>query len=283
MEASTTFFESASTAGLTASMVLFPAEDDVCDAESYAAPDIALQTLPADSFRRLLADYGAEVLDEGWRGNTPTLAAFEGTLNFVQGVLETTDTSRAAVVMVTDGRPQGCEDENDELVDRVHSAAELGIHTYVIGVKQPTEKPGCDRNEENLGLVDNLNAIAIAGGTTAPFMIDTGDPAATQVALASAIDSIRGHSVSCELSIPSHPEGGQFDKDKTDVSMTVSGSAIVLPYDPDCSDGSGWRYDNPESPSQIELCGDACVSLQENSVARLHVDFLCEPRPDVIR
>lgn len=284
VEATSAFFNAESSQGLHASMSLFPARDDRCDESSYQAPEVPLQELPSDAFSAALTSYEGEVDDDGWRGGTPTLAAFTGTLSTLDAAREADPTARFAVVLVTDGKPQGCDDNGIDAIESAVAAAEAaGVATYVIGVKQPTSQPGCSANQENDDLLANLDTIAQAGGSTAPFMIDTGDTAATQLALDAAIQSIRSRSISCEVAIPAHPMGGQFDKDKIDVSVTEEGIATPLGYDAGCETASGWRYDDETSPTIIELCDSSCSTIQASPGAQLNVNFLCVPRPDTVK
>ena len=55
----------------------------------------------------------------------------------------------------------------------------------------------------------------------------------------------------------------------------------ILSYNKDCSDGSGWRYDDPERPTQIVLCRDACADAQASLDGRLSVAFGCKTKVDV--
>lgn len=243
-----------------------------------------MRALPSTEFQTVLSDYEAEVADDGWRGGTPTLHAFQGTVTALEPYLEEDPLAQHAVVLVTDGKPQDCDDVTiEDITSEVAAALEAGISTYVIGVKQPTSKSGCDASAENDELVDNMNAIALAGGTEAPFMIDTGDVAATETSFAAAIQDIRARSVSCEIAIPEHPSGGAFDKDKTDVSVTQDDAVTALPYDPACAASDGWHYDDEQEPAFIELCPGACDSVQHSADAELNVDFLCVDRPDVVK
>lgn len=285
VRATTEFFESPLAEGLRASLVLFPGKDEVCDSESYQEPEVSMQPLPSGAFAGALSAYEAEVESEGWRGNTPTLAAFQSTVRTLEHEREQGGDGVFAVVLVTDGRPQGCDDDDDleRILEAVSDSAQADISTYVIGVKQPTDKEGCDKNEENLVLVDNMNAVAATGRTNQPFLIDTGDPSATQEAFATAIHAIRGQAVSCSLAIPPHPDGGRFDKDKTNVTQKTAEHVVDLPYDPECGPEGGWRYDDPQDPTLIVLCSPTCDTVRADPASALQVNFLCEPRPDVIR
>lgn len=284
VEATSAFFSAESSKGLHASMALFPARDDKCDASSYEDPEVALQELPSAEFAAALSDYEAEVEEDEWRGGTPTLAAYSGTLSSLDGARSDDPSARFAVILVTDGKPQGCDDNDiTPIEDAVAAAEAAGVSTYVIGVKQPTGQPDCSASAENDELLANLDTLAQAGGTDAPFMIDTGNTAATQLALDAAIQSIRSRAVSCEVAIPPHPKGGQFEKDKVDVSVSEGGTATPLGYDAECETASGWRYDNAAAPTMIELCDSSCGMIQTSPGAELNVNFLCEPRPDTIK
>jgi len=304
--ATSAFFESASSTGLEASMALFPAEDASCDSETYVEPTVPMTGLPSTAFSEQFQAYEAEVgspLAGGdWRGGTPTYAAALGVSEYLASLREGTPNGRFALVLVTDGLPQGCDEELEDVVTAVEDFAADGIPTYVIGIENPTTAPAslpddwddwgdCDSGDGGgdtpcapLANLEALNDIAEAGGTNSAFLIDTGDPVATQAAFTAAIDAIRSRAVSCDLAIPPHPEPGMsFEGDKIDVSITVDGTTTTLPYDEACSEPVGWHFDDPDMPLQIELCASTCASLQTATEAAAQVNFLCEPRVDVIK
>lgn len=284
------FFEDDASDGLQASMALFPADDDACDAESYENPDVAMGALPSTEFGAVLDDYEAGE----WRGGTPTLAAFEGTVAYLEGLRAATPGGKYVVVLVTDGLPQSCDGVDvSDVVTAVAAAGEAGIPTYVIGVQNPTAPPsalpagwdnwGCGTDdmepcepEENLTA---LGQIATAGGTELVLIDTDGTAEATADAFTAAINAIRDEAVSCSVEIPEHPEGGAFDPDKIDVTFGPEGSRETLGYDPACTGGLGWRYDDEENPTSIALCEATCGAVQAVTTGDLVVEFLCQPRP----
>lgn len=317
-EATAAFFEDADSTGISASMALFPHITDAieCTAATYETPDVTMRTLPDDAFGDVFTAYEEEVdtnmdgdLRGGaWRGGTPTLAAFQGTANYLDTFRAANSDAKFAVVLVTDGLPQGCPGQND--VTLVATAAgtlltDEGVPTYVIGIQNPTDPPGgwdapvlpsgwaswgtCEAScsggsapcvpPDTLGALD---AIAAAGGSETAFLIDTNDPDATKTAFKNAINAIRTKAISCELGIPPKPGGGTFDKDKINVSRTLGDETTPLSYDPDCSEDDAWRYDDEDDPSYIELCPDTCDDVRGTPGTDLNVDFLCDVRPDVI-
>lgn len=256
--------------GLSASLTFFPAEDDKCEAASYAMPDVPMTPLPSPAFGEAIAAIEPKSEDD-WRGGTPTLFALQGTRTFIEQQRQM-QPGTYAIVLVTDGYPQGCDDEEDS-IEAVMAEAELaraaGISTYVIGVANP-------KIEDAPDTVSDLGKIAAAGGTERAFLIDTGDPEATTQAFDAALERIREATVSCNLAIPIAPDGRPFDKRKVVVQSSVSGVRGALPFDPHCTMANGWRYDDEANPKEIVLCPTACAAVEHEVSARVDVDFACE-------
>ncbi len=92
---------------------------------------------------------------------------------------------------------------------------------------------------------------------------------------------IVGSQLACEWNIPPAPAGETFDKDRVNVEYTAPGGTPEsfgrVPSAAEC-DGveDGWYYDNPQSPSQVRVCGQTCTRIQaagEN--ARMDIEFGC--------
>lgn len=309
VEATTAFFEDEDSNNVYASLTFFPAQSQKCEDASYSEPLVPMTALPSTDFGGALDDYEAEVgaslAGGNWRGDTPTLAVVNGTLEYLRAQKAANGDAQVALVLVTDGVPQSCSNNAIEpIADAVEEAfTEDGIRTYVIGVKNPTTPPtslpagwtaqGCNDAgaEVNDGefwcappnALASLDQIAAAGDTTAAELIDTDNPGATKTAFARAIAAIRENSVSCDVEIPAHPQGGSFDKDKIDVIYASGKTDRTLSYDPDCDEDLAWHYDDEDDPTSIVLCASACDTIQRDGKAQLRVDFRCEPRPDVLK
>jgi hypothetical protein len=275
------FFEDSASAGLTASLTAFPIdedEDERCDAESYMEPDVPMTALPSPDFGEALD----EIREGDWRGGTPTLAAVNGVLSFIDEYSRD-HPGRYVLVLVTDGYPAGCDDEDDtvEAVTEAVAAVADAVPTYVIGVANPplTDEDG----EEAPDTVSDLLSIAEAGGTESAFLIDTGDPERTSAAFLAAVAAIRGVTISCNVAIPDPPNGRMFEKDKVIVEYRSGSDTRELPYDPECANTRGWHYDDVSAPSEVVLCEQACSEVQASSSASLSVSFTCETVIDVPR
>jgi hypothetical protein len=270
--ASEAFFASTDAAALSASLTFFPKQstDTRCRPRAYEVPEVAEQALPSAAFAGAIRDLGYTLGSSNWRSTTPTLAAFTGVSAAVRAAADGTSTARA-IVMVTDGVPQGCDGADDvELVAQAVRGA--AIQTFVVGVANP---PG-DGDGDNLA---NLNVIAEAGGTGQAFIVATGDAAQTEVEFRSVINGIRGIALSCNVEIPVPPSGSAFLPDQVNVAYTSGpGSPTSLSYDPACSGPDTWRYDNVLAPATIVLCNETCDRVQRDVSARLTVEFGCERR-----
>jgi hypothetical protein len=271
------FFEADSSKGLSASLRFFPDKTDSleCTASTYETPEVSMRALPSTAFRSAISVVDTEN-KTAWRGGTPTLAAMRGTIAYVRTQRNQTP-GRYAIVLVTDGYPQGCGASNTiaNVVTDVGGAFRDSIRTYVVGVLNP------DIKDAPRTLTD-LGQIAQAGGTENAFIIDTGDPAETTKNFSNAINAIRGRSVSCTVPIPAAPDGRAFDKEKVRVEYkNGSGQTTPLSYDPACSKANAWRYNNPSAPSQIVLCTSTCATVQADAKAELSIAFTCERVIDI--
>lgn len=206
-------------------------------------------------------------------GGTPTLPAIQGAIAYAQQVAQAHPLDKAVVVLATDGDPgfgingqftPGCTDNDIPHVAAVAQAALGGtppISTYVIGV-------GPD--------LQNLDAIAMAGGTKKAIIVPVSNPTQTQDAFRAALDTIRTASVPCVLSIPQPPNGQKINPSAVNVVLVAGGGQQqVLMYSPGCSDAGGWHYDDPNNPTQVQLCTTACAKAQGDASGQVTLAFGC--------
>ncbi|WP_437581014.1 vWA domain-containing protein [Sorangium sp. So ce887] len=268
------FFDDPLSQGLNASLRFFPSEGDTdtkCTADTYLTPEVTMTPLPSPAFAEAIDAVTPETTND-WRGGTPTLFVMQGTISYV--ATQRMDTpGRYAIVLVTDGYPQGCGsryNKVDLVADEAASALDDGVPTYVIGVANPPIEGAPET-------VEGMDDVAVAGGTDHAYLIDTGNPAATTAAFKAAVDAIRGASVSCTVGIPPAPDGRSFDAQKVRVTTTSGdGEPTALTYDQECATEDAWRYDSAENPAQIVLCDSTCATIQADPKAALGVDFTCE-------
>lgn len=267
------FFEDPASQGLSASLSFFPSdggEDDRCEADTYGTPAVPMTALPSTVFYAAIQAIEPKSSDD-WRGGTPTLFVLQGTRAFLQRQAQA-ERAKYAMVLVTDGYPQGCDDDTDSVdavVNEAQAAAREGVPTYVIGVANPPLKDAPDT-------VSDLGRIAVAGQTTKAYLIATGNESATFSAFREAVTAIREAAAGCEVAIPAPQPGRAFDKRKVSVALEGAATSKALHYDASCADQDAWHYDDPADPKRIALCPATCERVKREPTLRVAVQFGCE-------
>jgi hypothetical protein len=263
------FFTDPGSAGLASSLQFFPQGTDVTSVCSYpyGTPLVALTPLTAST--PLVSTIDATTP----AGGTPTLPALQGAVAYAQQVAAQHPLDQTVIVLATDGDPgfgisgqfqEGCTNNDIPHVAAVAQAAYAAtpsIPTYVIGV-------GPD--------LQNLDAIATAGGTKQAMMVPVSDPTQTNAAFEAALQAIRTASLSCNLGIPQPPNGETINPNAVNVVLIDGkGQQTVLPYSADCSNANGWHYDNPAAPTAVELCTAACSTARSDAAGKVTLAFGC--------
>ncbi|HKQ69913.1 MAG TPA: vWA domain-containing protein [Polyangiaceae bacterium] len=238
-----------------------------CNAADYARPAVAIAPLPGNA--KAISDAIAGQMPAG---GTPTVPALTGAITYARTYTATTTGRSAAVVLVTDGIPQGCQGNNIPAASALATAAFLGmpapqIKTYVVG----------------LGATQSLNEIALAGsGNATPYFPATGNVAAQ---LTAALKQISG-AITCDYTIPKN--GGKaldFGQVNVEVKVGANGMTQFVGKVADlaaCGAPGGWFYDNNTAPSKITLCPASCDPLKAAEGSSLKVLIGCATQPGPI-
>ncbi|HEY3498453.1 MAG TPA: vWA domain-containing protein [Polyangiaceae bacterium] len=260
----TSFFQSPQSNGLWAGIQFFPGRDE-CSADAYADPASEIAELPGSSQGLVTAIQSLGAHDPA--GYTPTVPSLEGATQHARDWAEEHTDHQAVVVYLTDGYPKGnCSGNSIDNAADVAQAAFSGspsIRTYVLGVGP------------NL---DDLNSIAVAGGTEAAFFVDTGADVTGQ--LTAALASIREDVVvDCTYTIPAPPAGQTLDLEKVNVKYTNGdGETVQIGYNGTTgSCDEGWQF--AENNTQVVLCGATCDEVKADPEARIDVAFGCNRMP----
>jgi len=294
------FFANAKTTGSKASIVAFPKRAISADANSSADSTRVCKNeyYDGNDLNDLDLIKDVELYEQGLPSNTassvlikpdnggfttPTKHAVNGATTVARKIQAAAGAGeKTALLLFTDGYPQWCETQSNDLVDsianvnaEVSAALGSGFKTYVIGVSS-----GADS-------LTNLNSIARAGDPQAPatgdaaYLISVNDPAAAATQLANAFDTIRTKAASCSVKVPAPPAGETLDPKKVNVILTSGGVKEDLAYSSDCTDANGWHYDNLAAPKTIDLCPGACKKLQNDPASNVDVVLGCETRGDI--
>jgi hypothetical protein len=250
----TGFFNDAQSAGLFAAEQVFP-QGDSCNASAYQNMIVPVTALP-DKTGALIGALNANGPDPNF--NTPTEPALQGAIAFAKTLKASG--KKTAVVLVTDGEPQGCSSSAGG------SATEAGkglpdIKTYVIGVGDS---------------LTQLNQIAAGGGTTKAVLISTASPSQITTDFVNALGQIRSQALSCDYGLPPPPNGEVLDVTRVNVQFTPQGGTVqTMEYSENCANGKGWHYDNAASPTKVLICPDSCNTLLANANGKISIVFGC--------
>ncbi|WP_437620729.1 vWA domain-containing protein [Sorangium sp. So ce1151] len=264
----TAFVNNARFAGVRVALRFFPRDADAvpaCDQNAYKSPLVPFGPLP-DNAGAIVEAIEAEGPDGL---STPIYPALGGAL--LQGIemAQNHPGEASAVLLVTDGKPQGpaalCGGANPEDPAAIAALAAAGaryrppVRTYVIGL------PGVDQRI--------ANQIAVAGGTDAAVLVT-----ATNIAVEfqNALAKVTGQALPCDYEVPAQVAGGQVAFNDVNVLFGLDGAPQdILPQRPAC-DGPGWRYDDPDAPTALVLCPDTCSAARNAAAAKIQILLGCE-------
>jgi hypothetical protein len=253
----TSFFADSRSAGMFASEQVFPQATSTCSSSTYQTPIVAMTALP-DAAGTLASTLNANGPQSGF--NTPTQPAVQGAVDYAKTLAATG--KKTAVVLVTDGEPNGCSSTIDNTATSAGSGLANGVRTYVIGVGES---------------IANLDSIATGGGTSKALIVPTADPSKIAGDFVTALGQIRAQAISCDYAMPAPPAGETLDVSKVNVQFTSGGTVSPLDYDAACASGKGWHYDNESAPTKILICPSSCDTLR-SAGGKLDIVFGCETR-----
>lgn len=255
--------------GVYVGLKFFPRVGDgtpVCDQVPYATPDTPFDVLPTNATPIIQA-----ITAQAPNGlGTPTYPALGGGLLKGIEIAQNNPGHTSAVLLVTDGLPQGpattCGGVNPESTQAIADLAASGknfdppVLTYVIGL------PGVDQTF--------ANAVAAAGGTDSAILVSSTN---VQKEFADALSKVRGQALPCEYDLPDQV-GTEFDLDHVNVWITTGGGpATAVPQVDDCSQGAGWYYapPSPAAPETIVLCPNVCDGVKSDFTASVDIVLGC--------
>ncbi len=268
------FFQDEASAGLSVALRFFPDDepmagcnDVACNIAACATPLVdagELNELPAyaDPQQDALV---AAVQSKAPEGQTPMYAALAGATQWAQANIDPEGIRQTVVVLVTDGEPNGCNEDIGAISSLAADALSGGnVLTYAIGMEG-----------SNLGQLDQ---IASAGGTDTAFVVGNSD---VHKGLMDALKEIRKSKLDCEFPMPqSEDVGDEVNPGEINVTYSSAGhdpqTLGQVPSSSACDSGGGWYYDDPDTPTTIYLCPATCDLVQSDSDAQVSIVVGCK-------
>lgn len=235
-----------------------------CSVADYQLPIVPLTLQP-----QAAGPIGAALDAQQMAGGTPMVPLLQGLSKYLAANFK--PGRKPVIVLATDGVPDDTclSSDNGALANTLENAVAVAgsalqgtppISTFVIGVG---------------GELTALNAIAVAGGTQAATLVDTGGNA--QAALVAALEAIRRKAIPCDYEIPP----GTIDPKSTNVTYTTAGGTKNLVFvgnEAGCakaSNGDGWYFDDEANPKKVILCATVCEAVKGDDNGNVELVFGC--------
>lgn len=263
------FFEDPEAASLYVALRFWPegsCNGDQCNVDECATPHVPLGPLADAGHVSSLID---AFENRSPSGNTPMDAALAGASQWAQEHQQSVENGeRTVIVMLTDGEPVGCDESISAIAAHAANAwAAEEIPTFAVGLE------GSNENQ--------MNQIAMAGGTSQGYFIGNGNASADLLA---ALKEIQKNTLACVYAMP-EPQGGEpLDPTKVNVVYSPSDGSSPEPLgqvasEAACGGTGGWFYDDPLQPAIISLCPNTCLAVQADEGASIQVVLGCETKP----
>jgi hypothetical protein len=248
-----------------------------CDINACAMPLVDMGVLkadpaPVDTHEAALVNAVMASAPGTESMGTPTFVALSGAAQWSLAYQQAHPEQRTVIVLVTDGQPNGCSTNIDDIAAVAADAlATADIRTYAIGLAVGA---------------DFLNTIAMAGGTDQAFVVNDGATATAD--LLAALNAIRGMSLACDFPVPASTTSGMaIDPTLINVNFTsTAGTEVELGMvgsEADCGTQQAWYYDNPAMPTRIILCPESCTTVTGDLNASIEILAGCKPRPPEVK
>ncbi len=257
--------------GLGVGLQYFPQRAQ-CRVDAYETPAVPIGVLPGES-ATILGSLDVQRMS----GGTPTVPALQGTVSYAKAYLSDPAHAgrKAAIVLATDGMPDtSCSGadlsdagmlpnsiENVAAVARAAASTSPEVKTFVIGVGK------------ELG---SLDEVADAGGTSSAVLVDvTGN---ADVQFLSALTRIRHDALGCDFALPTQATDIDVTKARIRFEPDNGGPVIRVPRrggSSACGSDQGWYFDNPASPTKVNLCDLTCDTITGGNTGTFRVEFAC--------
>jgi hypothetical protein len=267
------FFQNADSAGLNIALRFFPDDEPAvgCDTPACSATACAQPLVPAGELNHLPASQDPQqqllvdaVNSRSPSGETPMHPALAGAEQWAIANADPMN-RRTAVVLVTDGMPQGqCNNDPDAIAALAADAlSQADVLTYAVGMAGAN--------------IADLDKIASAGGTDQAFVVSNSSVASDLIA---ALERVRTAELACSFPIPTSERAGQ-DVEPGEVNLKYtsgSGDAVTIPQVADsgaCDADGGWYYDDNAMPTTMTLCPASCGAVNGDPNGSLEIVLGC--------
>jgi hypothetical protein len=243
-----------------------------CNVANYATPAVEIGPIS-----ERLVQIDAALSNQPPQGLTPTVPALTGAVEHGREWALTHPDQTVVTVLATDGLPTDCGEPVegappaiDTVLEIARTAlnAEVPLRTFVIGVFQPGDAAS----------INNVNAIAIAGGTEQAVTIDAGGE--VEAEFLDALRAISEGQLACQFQVPESEE--QLDYFSVNLQFDSGTGRQQLGFvqnEAGCAQSpNSWHYDvdpNVSTPNAIQVCPAVCDQFKAAPSGSLTLQLGC--------
>jgi hypothetical protein len=239
-------------------------------------------------------------------GGTPTLAAVQGTIDYLKAKQAQYPDSKTVIIFLTDGEPGfGFTPPGATVQQHLYSCDDLPTKgsSWPNGSNCVNDSTVCTSQDDEVQKVALViksapsRSIYVAGvGDLTEQTLQTwgdasgNDPinllqltgAEAGAALMARLESIRSASSSCAFDLPVPTAGSSIVPNETNVNYTTgAGVQSMLSRTSDgtsstCTQSeTSWYFDKPLTPTKIQLCPGICNAIQSDPKGQFQVVYGC--------
>lgn len=270
--------------GIDVALGLFPLNNGTCAGGAYDTPVVPMKRILDPGQSQAVAGALSSNSPGGGGGNngsgssgTPIEGALRGAVNFCLQYQASSPTGeKCVVVLITDGAPNGCAEDQATLAGiAADGYAKAGIMTFAIGMDGADftllDAIAVAGHSDCTPNVTGSESCNVTGGVTSfndalALIRNTVTTTTTTTEIQNVVQTTE---LPCDFAIPSPPPGQQFDRDKVNVNFVNGASEAILRVTSagDCPNfgDKGWYYDDPNTPTKIQLCPGTCSEVKAAS------------------
>jgi len=243
-----------------------------CEVASYAEPAVEI-----GSVVNVLGPIDQALSNQPPQGLTPTVPALDGAIRHAREWSVSHPDQTVVTVLATDGLPTECGPNVngapapiDQVLDIARGGVEdeLPIRTFVIGVFPPGDAAS----------LNNVNAIAVAGGTGQAVAIDA--EGEVEAEFLDALRQIREGSLACQFQIPETDEILDYFSVNLQFNNGTERQQLgFVPNEAACATSpNSWHYDvdaNVSQPNAIQVCPAVCDQFKATPNGSINLQLGC--------
>ncbi len=295
-----TFVNDPMSADLDIALQYFPIPGGDCAGAGFSTPEVPMGLLPgnAAAISASLAQHfpgagGGGGFFGGGSGGTPIEGALRGVTaycaQYKQDPALNPEGKNCVAVLVTDGLPNGCNGDWGVLTGIAADAYNnQGVMTFAIGMDgadfnlldQIAQAGNADCTPDPADLTWSCNVST--GGMTFLDALNLIREVSTELrTVTQMVPQIEIQKLECEWEIPEPPADEAFNRDKVNVEFSPTGQdadkQIFGRVDSadQCGSNLGWYYDDPDDPTRIIACEQACSLIEASETGKLNILLGC--------